>query len=77
MTCPTHLLSKCIESLDICYGGCGDSERQDPATGRWFITMGHPGFNSAANNRQGYSTKSAAHMAMTRYTNKRNSLAKW
>ena len=29
-------------------------------TGRWYITMGHAGFNTTANNRDGYRTQRAA-----------------
>lgn len=32
--------------------------------GRWFITMGHPGYNSIANNRSGYATEAAARAAV-------------
>ena len=42
----------------------------DPRTGRWFITMGNPGFNSPANNRRGYLTKGHALKAVRYYTNK-------
>ena len=38
--------------------------------GNWFITMGHPGFNSPANNRSGYKTKEAAVKAYKRYASK-------
>lgn len=44
---------------------------QDPATGRWFITIGHAGFNSPANNRNGYATAEAALAAHYRYAGKR------
>ncbi len=40
-------------------------------TGRWFITMGHAGYNSPANNRSGYSSKAQAVAANARYSNKR------
>jgi len=32
--------------------------------GRWFITAGHCGFNSRANNDKGYATPEAARKAM-------------
>lgn len=35
--------------------------------GRYFITMGHPGFNSRANNGNGYATATAAKAASARY----------
>jgi hypothetical protein len=28
--------------------------------GRWYITVGHAGFNTKANNRQGYATRDKA-----------------
>lgn len=34
---------------------------------RWFVTMGHCGFNSPANNRTGYSSRLSAVMASRRY----------
>ena len=39
---------------------------QEAASGRWFITMGHPGFNLRANNRDGFATKAAAEHASMR-----------
>lgn len=35
--------------------------------GRWFITFGNAGFNSPANNRDGYATKASALKAIKRY----------
>jgi hypothetical protein len=35
--------------------------------GRWFITIGNPGFNSPANNRNGYATEEGAMAASLRY----------
>lgn len=35
--------------------------------GRWFITMGHPGYNSRANNGRGYSSREMARNASARY----------
>lgn len=34
--------------------------------GRWFIRMGHPGFNLPANNWKGYATEAAARAAVRR-----------
>ena len=50
--------------------GCATAVKENPATGRWFITMGHPGFNSPANNRDGYATKRAAEKALAMYANR-------
>jgi len=59
----------------ICYGsyveGCVEAVKQNPVTGRWFITMGHPGFNSMANNRDGYVSMDSARTAVRRYAGRR------
>jgi len=47
--------------------GCLTAVTSAPS-GRWFITMGHPGYNSPANNRRGYATAAAARAAVRRYT---------
>jgi hypothetical protein len=39
--------------------------------GRYFINMGHPGFNTRANNVQGYATKAQALRAMIACRNAR------
>jgi hypothetical protein len=39
---------------------CAHATVQHPVTGRWFITMGHAQFNSAANNSKGYETQASA-----------------
>lgn len=36
-------------------------------SGGWYITMGHAGFNSPANNRGGYKTRKAAVAAYGKY----------
>lgn len=69
-TIPAHLLGErqCERSFDLCYGlDCPTAVKENSATGRWFITMGHPGFNSPANNRDGYSSMLAAEQAIRRY----------
>jgi len=62
---PEYLTSG--HKTDVCYGGCGVEVKQNPETGRWFITMGHPGFNSYVNNRSGYATKETAIRLMRYY----------
>lgn len=52
-TLPAHLAS-------------GQIVRQNPETGRWFITIGQSGFNLPANNGSGYSTKARALAAHAR-----------
>lgn len=56
------------DGIEVCYfAWCGQAVKQNPETGRWFITMNHPGFNSPANNGLGYATKQRAIQALTRY----------
>lgn len=38
---------------------CGSRAKQAP-DGRWFLTMGHAGFNTPANNGKGYASKGRA-----------------
>ncbi len=65
---PKYLLSDCILSdksyCDILY--CPDAVKESPF-GRWYITMGHAGYNSPANNGNGYSSQAQALIAMERY----------
>jgi len=53
MTCPDHLTSACAQTMACRDPWCHDAVKVAP-TGRWFITMGHAGFNSPANNGAGY-----------------------
>lgn len=45
---------------------CAEATKQCEYDGRWYITMGHAGFNTPANNRNGYATQGAAKGAMNR-----------
>jgi len=66
MALPTYLYSGC--NREIClYGGCPEAVKQNPETGRWFITINHAGFNTPANNGTGYATKRTAVAAFHRY----------
>jgi hypothetical protein len=65
---PEHLLSVCVARIGIgmepCRRvDCPDLVRRDAVTGKFFITMSHAGFNSAANNGTGYSTAAGARRA--------------
>jgi hypothetical protein len=65
---PAHLTSECADRTAI-DGGCRDwlcrqAVKRDPTTGRYFITMGHAGFNSRANNGAGYTTEGGAARAV-------------
>lgn len=68
MAIPTYLIggAACERALGTCYG-CPAAVKVNPATGRWFVTMGHPGFNTRANNGAGYKTWRAAAAAIARY----------
>jgi hypothetical protein len=64
---PEHLFSPCI-GKPICYDReCAQMVKRNLDTGRWFITMGHCGFNSRINNCNGYETKNRARAAVKRY----------
>lgn len=67
MSIPSHLLSDC--PFDICSGSCVYAVKPAP-DGRWYITMGHPGFNSRANNANGYASRKAAVAAVMHYQGK-------
>jgi hypothetical protein len=63
---PNYLTSRC--ERDICRNAdCAEAVKQRPDTGRWYITMGHPGFNSSANNRDGYRSAANARAAVRMY----------
>jgi hypothetical protein len=52
-----HLISDC-KAEGSC-NACQEPVKQGP-NGNWYITMGHAGFNSSANNRSGYKTREGA-----------------
>lgn len=67
---PAYLLSPCVDRCDIfCRESyrCPHSAKRNPETGRWYITMGHAGFNSKSNNRNGYVSQQAAHYGIEYY----------
>jgi hypothetical protein len=66
MNLPDYLNSACAATgFDLCYG-CADAVRRNTVTGRWFITIMHPGFNTTTNNRAGYATEQAARTVVAR-----------
>lgn len=68
---PGYLLSddRCeFKHFDVCYGDCATPVKQNPVTGKWYVTMGHPGFNSDANNAGGYVSHKAALAAIKKYS---------
>lgn len=55
----THLVGACAGH--VCREpACPHAVRQNPYDGRWYVTMGHAGFNTKANNANGYATQAAA-----------------
>lgn len=74
---PSHLKSLCGESRDTGFRcpwvefRCLEAVKQEPRSGRWFITMGHAGFNSAANNARGYRSARAARAVVANLANGR------
>lgn len=71
VTIPAYLLSidLCERKDHRCMGECREPVKQAQSN-RWYITMGHPGFNSMANNWRGYATKGRALAALRHYAGK-------
>lgn len=67
---PAYLLSACADKTSDFCRGCNEAVKQDADSGRWFITMGHAGFNNRANNTGGFATRKAAERSIAFY-NKR------
>lgn len=56
-----HLTPECQDGLaGYCTARQCTSKVKQAPSGRWFVTMGHAGFNTPANNGQGYSTEKRA-----------------
>jgi hypothetical protein len=60
-----HLTPDCSPH-GLCTAECAAPVKQAP-WGAWYITMGHAGFNSPANNAQGYGSAALAVAAHRRY----------
>lgn len=54
-----------------CAAECQHVVQYNRGNGRWFITMGHAGFNLPANNGQGYLTRRRAVAAHRRCASRR------
>lgn len=70
---PSYLYSTCLDSFDnrgLCET-CPEAVKQAP-TGRFFITMGHAGFNTPSNNRDGYKSEQVARNVIARLMRKRS-----
>ena len=65
---PEYLQSPCADKMDVdlCRESyrCACSVKRNPDNGRFYITMGHAGFNSHANNGEGYVSEQAAHFGI-------------
>ena len=75
MTIEKSLNETLFSGHGLSTGYCGNADCADavamlPETGRWYITFGHAGFNSKANNGLGYSTKAKALGVMRNYLKK-------
>ena len=66
----TLFSSPCKETGFCDNPNCDTAVAQYPETGRWYITFAHAGYNSPANNSNGYETKNKALASMRRYLNK-------
>lgn len=64
---PVHLLSACADRMDVPCFGCSEAVKRNAETGRFFITMGHPGFNCARNNGRGWKHRAAALKEIAKY----------
>lgn len=65
---PAYLTSGCIENRDLCQcANCRDAVKQNEDTKRFYITMGHAGFNTKTNNADGYPSERSARLVMARY----------
>lgn len=68
MNNPSYLLSSTGCEKNMICRGCAEAVKQNPETKRWFITMGHPGFNSVTNNRNGYVSEQSARYGIEYYS---------
>ena len=59
--------SPCKENGFCRNANCETAVAEFTETGRWFITFGHAGYNSPANNASGYSSKAKALASMRKY----------
>lgn len=59
--------SPCMQNGVCRDSNCDHAVAEFPETGRWYILFGHAGFNSPANNSNGYASENKALAAMRRY----------
>jgi hypothetical protein len=66
----SYLMPECeAGKAGLCQGKCPTPVKESLG-GKWYITMGHAGFNSPSNNGSGYASKAKALAAWRRYSNK-------
>lgn len=64
------LFSECHYGEFLCRcNDCKHAVKQEPTSGRWYITFGHAGANLPRNNRDGYPSATHARQAMVRLLN--------
>lgn len=64
----THLVGKCAGT--VCRdAACSGAAKRNEYDSRWYITMGHAGFNTKANNANGYASEELAKADMIRHLN--------
>lgn len=66
---PEYLMNTCLTPFRPLCNGCSESVKRSP-WGRFYITMGHPGFNTSANNANGYATEASARAVVRHFANK-------
>jgi len=71
MTISELLFSSPCKETGFCRNAnCDTAVAQFSETGRWYITFGHAGYNSPANNSNGYASKAKALASMKKYLKK-------
>ena len=68
MTISELLFSSPCKDNGVCYNSnCEHAVAEFTETGRWYILFGHAGYNSPANNSNGYASKAKALASMRKY----------
>ena len=63
-------LTDCNPVQCQCFGDGPRPVFEEKVTGKWFILMGHAGFNSSRNNLQGYKSEKGARAGIRHYQTK-------
>ncbi len=71
MTISDLLFSSPCKDNGVCRNpNCKTAVAEFTETGRWYILFGHAGYNSPANNGNGYASKNKALVSMRKYMGK-------